>query len=75
MSFVRSVRLTLKYVRRFIAGFVSVPTFALGNIKEFPFAESFFALKQDKRELASDNDRASFKLKQNERKYTQTTSS
>jgi hypothetical protein len=65
---VKSVRIALKYVRRFVAGFASVPTFALGRIKEIPFAEHPFALGQDRREIMSDNDLASFKLKQNERK-------
>jgi hypothetical protein len=68
MSLVKSVRLTLKYVRRFIAGFASVPTFAFGRIKKFPFAENFYALEQDKREVESDIETTSFKQKQNERK-------
>ena len=68
LSFVRSTRLALKHVRRFIAGFASVPTFALGRIKKFPFAEEHYALGQDRYEVASDNELAAFKLKQNERK-------
>lgn len=68
MSLIKSTRLALKYVRRFIAGFVSVPTFALGKIKEFPFAENNYGLEQDKRELKSDEELANFKQKQNERK-------
>jgi hypothetical protein len=68
LSFVKSTRLALKYVRRFIAGFASVPTFALGRIKKFPFAEEHYALGQDRYEVASDNELAAFKLKQNERK-------
>lgn len=68
MSLIRSTRLALKYVRRFIAGFASIPTFAFGRIKRFPFAENINALEQDKYEIASDLEVAAFKLKQNERK-------
>jgi hypothetical protein len=71
MSLVRSIRLTLKYVRRFIAGFASVPTFAFGKMRKFPFAEHFYALEQDKREVASDIETTSFKIRQNERKQKQ----
>lgn len=72
MSLIRSTRLALKYVRRFIAGFASTTSFAFGRIKRFPFAESINALEQDKYEIASDLEVATFKLKQNERKQTQT---
>jgi hypothetical protein len=58
-------------VRRFIAGFASTPTFAFGKMKRFPFPEHFYALEQDRREVASDKETASFKLKQNERKQKQ----
>lgn len=68
MSLTRSIRLALKYTRRFIAGFISVPTFALGKIRKYPFAEISFALEQDRREITSDRESATFKLKQNERK-------
>jgi hypothetical protein len=58
----------LKYVRRFIAGFASVPTLALARAKGFPFAQDRFALEQDKYEVTSDRELATFKQKQNERK-------
>ena len=64
----KTVRLVLKYVRIFIAGFASVPTFAFIKIKKYPFAEYPFSLKQDKFEIISDREVAAFKLKQNERK-------
>jgi len=67
LSLVKSTRLALKYIRRFIAGFASVPTFALGKAKNFPFAQNRFALEQDKYEVTSDRDLANFKQKQNER--------
>lgn len=55
-------------MRRFVAGFASVPTFALGRAKNFPFAQDRFALEQDKYEVISDSELATFKQKQNERK-------
>jgi hypothetical protein len=59
----------LKHARRFLAGFISVPTFAVSRIKKFPFAEDFYALERDKNEISSDREAAIFKLKkQNERK-------
>jgi hypothetical protein len=55
-------------VRRFIAGFVSITTFAFGQARRFPFANERYALEQDRYEIASDHELAAFKLKQNERK-------
>ena len=68
MSLTKSVRLALKYVRRFIAGFISITTFSVRKIKKYPFAEYPFALEQDRLEIASDHELAAFKQKQNERK-------
>jgi hypothetical protein len=70
MSFTKSTRLALKYLRRFVAGFVSIPSFALVKITDFPFEKDIYALKQDRYEIASDADLANFKLKQHERKQT-----
>lgn len=55
-------------MRRFIAGFASIPALAIGRAKEFPFAQDRFALEQDNYEVASDRELATFKQKQNERK-------
>jgi hypothetical protein len=55
-------------VRRFVAGFAAVSTFAIGRAKNFPFAQDKFALRQDKYEVMSDLELATFKQKQNERK-------
>jgi len=68
MSLTKSVRLALKYMRRFIAGFASTTTFSFSKIKKYPFAEYPFALEQDRLEIASDRDLAAFKQKQNDRK-------
>ncbi len=68
MSLTKSIRLTLKYVRRFIAGFASVPTFALGKNDKFPFDNNRTGLEQDRYEVALDAELAQFKQKQNERK-------
>ena len=70
MPLIKSTRIALKHLRRFIAGFVSVSTFApifMGKITDFPFAQN---LEQDSYELASDQDSATFKQKQNDKKYT-----
>jgi hypothetical protein len=59
-------------VRRFIAGFASIatfaPTFTSGRMRKFPFADNHFALDQDKNEIVSDRELAAFKQKQNDRK-------
>jgi hypothetical protein len=68
LSLIKSTRLALKHVRRFIAGFASVPTFAISRIKTFPFAGDNIGLQQDKYEVASDRELAAFKSKQNDRK-------
>lgn len=64
----RSVRLALKFVRRFIAGFASVPTFTVRKINKYPFAEYPFCLEQDRLEILSDREAALLKIKKNERK-------
>lgn len=56
-------------MRRFIAGFASVPTQAIARAKEFPFAQERFAIDQDKYEVTLDRELAIYKQqKQNERK-------
>ena len=44
---IRSTRIYLKYLRKFLAGFVSVIPFIRPNINSYPFAKENEALDKD----------------------------
>ncbi len=67
MSVIRTLRLVLKQLRRFISGFVSVVTFSHVRIEKFPFAEGEEALQQDKSEIYSDRELATKKNQTHDR--------
>jgi len=67
LSLIRSTRLILKYARKFIAGFISVPSFAIGKLAIFPpknlLIEERTLVEQDRFEVMSDMKSAQYKNK------------
>jgi hypothetical protein len=66
----KNLRLALKHLRRFIAGFISITSFTHTKISKFPFADGNLALDNDRQEVLSDLNLATQKIKQNERKQS-----
>ena len=49
-----SLRTTLKYIRKFFAGFVSIIPFVSTKLRGYPFAKPIYALDKDWLEIGSD---------------------
>ena len=66
---IKHIRITLKYLRKFFAGFVSITPFVSTKLRGYPFTKPENALNKDWLDIGNDIELTTYKIKSsNERK-------